>query len=43
MDEASPAQLRYLDAMGSCSKAGVYKDKWAREAGFGEDGGEIQV
>lgn len=43
MEEASPAQLRYIDAMGSCSKAGLYKEKWAREAGFGEDGGNLQT
>ncbi|KAI7785579.1 ubie coq5 [Diaporthe eres] len=33
MTEASPAQLRCLEAMGSWTKAGVYKEKWAREAG----------
>lgn len=43
MTEASPAQLRCLEAMGSWTKAGVYKEKWAREAGFGEDGGRIEV
>lgn len=43
MTEASPAMLRYIDAMGSCSKAGIYKEKWAREAGFGQDGGRIEV
>lgn len=43
MDEASPALLRYIDAMGSCSKAGLYKEKWAREARFGQDGGRIEV
>lgn len=45
MTEASPAHLRYLDAMGSCSSAGIHTEGWAREAGFGgeEDGGRIEV
>lgn len=43
MTEASPAVLRYIDAMGSCSSAGLYKEKWVREAGFGRDGGRIET
>lgn len=43
MAEHSPAQMRYVDAMGSRIKAGVYKEGWAREAGFGGDGGRIEV
>ncbi|KAL1871917.1 hypothetical protein Daus18300_004551 [Diaporthe australafricana] len=43
MTEASPAQIRFIDAVGSCSQAGLYKNKWARAAGFGEeDGGTIE-
>lgn len=29
--------------MGSCSKAGLYKEQWAREAGFGQHGGRTEV
>ncbi|KAJ0107264.1 UbiE/COQ5 methyltransferase [Diaporthe amygdali] len=44
MTEASPAQMKYIDAVGSFSQFGLHKEKWAREAGFGErDGGKIEV
>lgn len=43
MTEASPAHMRFLDAVGSCSQAGLYKKKWARAAGLGEeDGGRVE-
>ncbi|KAI3398072.1 hypothetical protein diail_9936 [Diaporthe ilicicola] len=44
MTEVWPAQMRFTDAAGSCIQAGLFKEKWAREGGFGEqDGGKIEV
>ncbi|CAN8105815.1 unnamed protein product [Discula destructiva] len=39
LTEFEPVVMRFIDSIGSCYQAGLYKRAWAVEAGFGEQAG----